>query len=51
MQNMSEEVDNFLTEDQVEELVMRQDIHEILGDILPLCVNEEKQLCPVETQQ
>lgn len=51
MQNMSEEVDNYLTEDQVEQLIMRQDIHEILGDILPLCIEEEKQSCPVVNQQ
>ena len=50
IQNMSSEVGKTLTDDEVEMLVMRQDIHEVIGDILPLCLKEEKQLCPVEYQ-
>lgn len=48
IQNISEELGHSLSEDECENLVMRQDIHEILGDILPLCTKpEEKNQCPV----
>ena len=50
IQNMSTAIGKPLTDDEVEMLVIRQDIHEVIGDILPLCLTEEKQLCPVEYQ-
>ena len=47
MQNMSESLGRPLTDDECTMLVMRQDIHEVLGDILPLCLTEEITKCPV----
>lgn len=47
MMNMSESLGKPLTEDECSMLVMRQDIHEVLGDILPLCTTEESTKCPV----
>lgn len=51
MQNISEELGHPLSEEQALDLVMRQDIHEVLGDILPLCAKEttaeEHITCPV----
>jgi hypothetical protein len=47
MQHMSESLGKQLTEEECTTLVMRQDIHEVLGDILPLCAVEETISCPV----
>lgn len=49
MYHLSETLGNSLTEDECTTLVMRQDLHEILGDILPLYLTEETISCPVET--
>jgi len=45
--NMAESLGRPLTDDECNMLVMRQDIHEVLGDILPLCITEETKSCPV----
>jgi hypothetical protein len=50
MHNMSESLGKPLTDDECAQLVMRQDIHEVLGDILPLCLTEETTKCPVAKQ-
>jgi hypothetical protein len=34
-----------------ERLIMRQDIHEVVGDLLVLCNKEETSQCPVVIQQ
>jgi len=47
MLNISESLGRPLTDDECSMLVMRQDIHEVLGDILPLCLTEETKQCPV----
>jgi hypothetical protein len=47
MLNMSESLGRPLTDEECNTLVMRQDIHEVLGDILPLCLTEEPTKCPV----
>jgi len=47
MMNMSESLGRPLTDEECNTLVMRQDIHEVLGDILPLCLTEESTKCPV----
>ena len=47
MLNISEYLGRPLTDEECNMLVMRQDIHEVLGDILPLCLSEETQQCPV----
>lgn len=46
MHNIAEELGQNLSEDECKQLVMRQDIHEVLGDILPLCITEEQSICP-----
>jgi hypothetical protein len=48
MRSISEHLGKSLTDEECKMLVMRQDIHEVLGDILPLCLTEETTKCPVE---
>lgn len=50
IKGISEQVGQSLDEQQMDDLIMRQDIHEVIGDILALCVEEEKPTCPVATQ-
>ena len=52
MQNLAEELGQTLSDAECKQLVMRQDLHEVLGDILPLCANstEEQSICQVANQ-
>jgi hypothetical protein len=47
---IANELDHPLDEIQAESLIMRQDIHEVIGDILALCKEEENISCPVVNQ-
>jgi len=47
---IAKEVGRPLDDMEVKELIMRQDIHETIGDILALCKEEETNQCPVENQ-
>ena len=47
VQSMAESLGRPLTEDECKTLIMRQDIHEVLSDIIPLCSKEEPTQCPV----
>lgn len=44
------EIGRPLDDVEVKNLIMRQDIHEIIGDILTLCKEEETVQCPVVNQ-
>lgn len=50
VKGISTELGHSLDDEQAEMLIMRQDIHEVIGDILALCTEEEKSKCPVVTQ-
>lgn len=50
IKGISEELGNPIDMEQAHNLIMRQDIHETIGDILVLCAEEDKK-CQVETQQ
>jgi len=43
-----------MSESESQKLVMRQDIHEVIGDVLTLCLKEQQEeliSCPVANQQ
>lgn len=48
---ISEQLGQPLSEEQTVGLIMRQDIHEVIGDILALCIEEEHPKCPVAIHQ
>lgn len=52
--NISSELGCSMSESESQKLVMRQDIHEVIGDVLTLCLKEQQEeliSCPVANQQ
>lgn len=54
---LAKELGQPLSEEEVAKLVMRQDIHEVIGDVLELCTSptarkeeDQETSCPAETQ-
>lgn len=53
VENIAKELGSSMSEVESKRLVMRQDIHEVIGDVLTLCLKEQKEepiSCPVATQ-
>jgi hypothetical protein len=50
LRSISEELGNSIDDNQAARLCMRQDIHEVIGDILALSIQEENKKCPQEIQ-
>lgn len=50
VKGVSDELGYPMDAEKTENLIMRQDIHEVIGDILALCTEEEKPKCPVAIQ-
>jgi hypothetical protein len=50
MSGIAKDLGHPLDDVEVKNLIMRQDIHEIIGDILALCKEEEQSQCPVVNQ-
>jgi len=51
--NIATELGCSMSEAESQKLVMRQDIHEVIGDVLTLCLKEQQEeliSCPVATQ-
>ena len=40
---ISEELGQLLSDEASTDLIMRQDIHEIVGDILPFCIEQQEK--------
>lgn len=50
IKNISEELGHNLDESEATDLILRQDIHEIIGDILTLSLTEENIRCQQANQ-
>jgi hypothetical protein len=52
--NIASELGCSMSESDSQRLVMRQDVHEVIGDVLTLCLKEQQEeliSCPVAKQQ
>ena len=50
IKNISEELGHSIDEEEATKLILRQDIHEVIGDILTVSLTEESIKCPQANQ-